>query len=100
MKGEAVLQDGRKLEIAYRDRDGSESRRTVWPFALGFFDRARVMVAWCELRQSFRHFRTDRILALTASDVRYPRRQRRLLCRSSGLAAGGILRHLRHVQGG
>jgi predicted DNA-binding transcriptional regulator YafY len=69
----------RKLEIAYRDRDGSESRRIVWPFALGFFDRVRVMVAWCELRQSFRHFRTDRILALTASDTRYPRRRQAML---------------------
>ncbi|MCG5243938.1 helix-turn-helix transcriptional regulator [Azospirillum doebereinerae] len=69
----------RKLEIAYRDRDGSESRRTVWPFALGFFDRVRVMVAWCELRQAFRHFRTDRILALTATDTRYPRRRPAML---------------------
>jgi len=69
----------RKLELFYRDRDGSDSRRTVWPFALGFFDRVRVMVAWCELRQSFRHFRTDRILALTVTDARYPRRRQAML---------------------
>ncbi len=75
----AAIRTERKLEIAYRDRDGSESRRMVWPFALGFFDRVRVMVAWCELRQSFRHFRTDRILALTASDIRYPRRRQAML---------------------
>ncbi|WP_042700086.1 YafY family protein [Azospirillum sp. B506] len=74
-----AIRGERKLEIAYRDRDGSESRRVVWPFALGFFDRVRVMVAWCELRQSFRHFRTDRILALTASDTRYPRRRQAML---------------------
>lgn len=74
-----AIRTERKLEIAYRDRDGSESRRTVWPFALGFFDRVRVMVAWCELRQSFRHFRTDRILALTASETRYPRRRQAML---------------------
>lgn len=74
-----AIRGERKLEIAYRDRDGSESRRTVWPFALGFFDRVRVMVAWCELRQSFRHFRTDRILALTASETRYPRRRQAML---------------------
>lgn len=74
-----AIRTERKLEIAYRDRDGSESRRIVWPFALGFFDRVRVMVAWCELRQSFRHFRTDRILALTASDTRYPRRRQAML---------------------
>ncbi|KAA0580231.1 YafY family transcriptional regulator [Azospirillum sp. B21] len=75
----SAIRTERKLEIAYRDRDGSESRRIVWPFALGFFDRVRVMVAWCELRQSFRHFRTDRILALTASDTRYPRRRQAML---------------------
>lgn len=75
----SAIRTERKLEIAYRDRDGSESRRVVWPFALGFFDRVRVMVAWCELRQSFRHFRTDRILALTASDTRYPRRRQAML---------------------
>ncbi|SMF84840.1 Predicted DNA-binding transcriptional regulator YafY, contains an HTH and WYL domains [Azospirillum oryzae] len=75
----SAIRTERKLEIAYRDRDGSESRRTVWPFALGFFDRVRVMVAWCELRQSFRHFRTDRILALTASETRYPRRRQAML---------------------
>jgi predicted DNA-binding transcriptional regulator YafY len=51
----------------------------VWPFALGFFERARVVVAWCELRQDYRHFRTDRILALRLTDRRIPRRRRALL---------------------
>ncbi len=69
----------RKLDLSYRDRDGSESRRMIWPFALGFFDRVRVVVAWCELRQSFRHFRTDRILSLSVSETRYPRRRQILL---------------------
>jgi predicted DNA-binding transcriptional regulator YafY len=68
-----------KLRIHYRDRHGEESRRTVWPFALGFFDRARVVAAWCELRQGYRHFRTDRIAALTLADRRYPRRRQALL---------------------
>lgn len=69
----------RKLELSYRDGDGSDSRRVVWPFALGFFDRVRVVVAWCELRQSFRHFRTDRIQALVVTDTRYPRRRQAML---------------------
>ncbi len=68
-----------KLDLSYRDRDGSESHRVIWPFALGFFDRVRVVVAWCELRQSFRHFRTDRIVALTPTDTRYPRRRQAML---------------------
>ena len=37
--------------------------RVIWPIAIAFFERVRVVVAWCELRQAFRHFRTDRITA-------------------------------------
>jgi predicted DNA-binding transcriptional regulator YafY len=69
----------RKLAISYFDREENATRRTIWPFALGFFDRAHVVVAWCELRQSFRHFRTDRIGALTVTETRYPRRRQVLL---------------------
>ena len=69
----------RKLEIRYRDLQGSESTRTIWPFALGFFDRVRVVVAWCELRQAIRHFRTDQIIRLSVLDTRYPRRRQALL---------------------
>ena len=58
---------------------GSTSKRTIWPFALGFFDRVRVVVAWCELREGFRHFRTDRINRLQVVDKRYPRRRQVLL---------------------
>src|SRR5262245_37046317 len=67
-----AIRSERKLEIAYGDGGGSASRRTIWPFALGFFDRVRVVVAWCELRQDFRHFRADRIAELTATEIRYP----------------------------
>jgi predicted DNA-binding transcriptional regulator YafY len=73
----------RKLSITYEGGEGSKSegrtQRTVWPFALAYFDRTRVVAAWCELRQGYRHFRTDRIAALTVSDARYPRRRQTLL---------------------
>lgn len=68
-----------KLGIRYRDSAGAETARTIWPFALGFFDRVRVVVAWCELRQAIRHFRTDRIVQLTPSGARYPQRRQALL---------------------
>jgi predicted DNA-binding transcriptional regulator YafY len=74
-----AIRSERKLDITYRDGSGSESRRFVWPFALGFFDRVRVIVAWCELRQDYRHFRADRISLLAATDTRYPRRRQVLL---------------------
>ena len=51
----------------------------IWPLALTFFDSARVVVAWCEARAGFRHFRADRIEALEPSEARYPRRRHALL---------------------
>jgi len=69
----------RKLAIAYRDLSGRDTRRTIWPLALGFFDKARVVVGWCELRDGFRHFRTDRISAMEMTDIRYPKRRATLL---------------------
>ncbi len=69
----------RKVTIHYRDLQETETKRTVWPFALGYFDNVRVLVAWCELRQGFRHFRTDRIAAFAVEEQRYPRRRQSLL---------------------
>ena len=69
----------RKVTIHYRDLQETETKRTVWPFALGYFDNVRVLVAWCELRQGFRHFRTDRIAAFAVEEQRYPRHRRSLL---------------------
>ena len=68
-----------KLRVAYVDANGARSQRVIWPFALGFFDRTRMVVAWCEKRQDYRHFRTDRIAKLTATETRYPRRRHALM---------------------
>ncbi len=73
-----AIRSERKLAIVY-GAQGATTQRTVWPFAIGFFDRARVVAAWCELRQGFRHFRTDRIAGLTLTETRYPRRRQALL---------------------
>ncbi|UCI09004.1 helix-turn-helix transcriptional regulator [Mesorhizobium sp. B1-1-8] len=74
-----AIRDERKLGFVYRDAGGAASERLVWPFALGFFDKVRVMVAWCEMRQDFRHFRADRMSGLAATDIRYPRRRQAML---------------------
>jgi len=74
-----AIRSEHKVAIHYRDAAGEDSARTIWPFALGYFDRARVVVAWCELRQSIRHFRTDRITALQTTTQRYPQRRQALL---------------------
>jgi predicted DNA-binding transcriptional regulator YafY len=74
-----AIRSERKLVVKYRDLKEQESLRTIWPFALAFFDRVRVVVAWCELRRDMRHFRTDRILDLSVSKTQYPRRRHALL---------------------
>ena len=71
----AAIRRERKLTIRYLDGKGRATERTIWPFALGFFERTRVVAAWCELRGDFRHFRTDRIAAADILGNRYPRRQ-------------------------
>jgi predicted DNA-binding transcriptional regulator YafY len=68
-----------KITLSYLDLQDTPSRRTLWPFALGFFAQARVLAAWCELRQGFRHFRVDRISALSVSSTRYPARRQALM---------------------
>ena len=50
-----------KLALDYADETGNVTRRVVWPFLLAYWDDIRLIGAWCELRQDFRHFRTDRV---------------------------------------
>ena len=69
----------RKLEIVYRDGKDAATTRTIWPVALTFFNDVWLVVAWCEWRQDFRHFRTDRIESASLSAERYPKNRRALL---------------------
>jgi predicted DNA-binding transcriptional regulator YafY len=75
----AAIRAERKLALVYHDAQGSRTERTVWPFGVGYFDEARVVMAWCELRQGFRHFRADRIASCRTLEARYPARRQRLI---------------------
>ncbi|MBC3861516.1 YafY family transcriptional regulator [Undibacterium jejuense] len=68
-----------KLTLDYQDENGTLSKRVVWPCALAFFEQVRMVVAWCELRQDFRHFRTDRIQSLHSAKERFPQSRASLL---------------------
>jgi predicted DNA-binding transcriptional regulator YafY len=76
----AAIRAQARLDITYEDDRQQRTRRVVWPIQLGFMDRARVLAAWCELRQDFRTFRTDRIAFLAPLD-RYPGRRADLMRR-------------------
>jgi predicted DNA-binding transcriptional regulator YafY len=75
----AAIREGRKAEIRYRSEDGRENLRVIWPIAVAYFDAQRLIVAWCELRQDFRTFRTDRMLSMIVRDEKYPARRKALL---------------------
>jgi predicted DNA-binding transcriptional regulator YafY len=75
----AAIRSEHKVILDYADGRGERTRRTVWPIAIGFFERTRIIAAWCELRADFRHFRTDRIAALQLTGRRYPQRRRLLM---------------------
>jgi predicted DNA-binding transcriptional regulator YafY len=75
----AAIRAERKVRIAYADGAGAATQRTIWPFAVAFFDRVRIVAAWCELRGDYRHFRTDRIASLKTLQGRYPRRRQAML---------------------
>jgi predicted DNA-binding transcriptional regulator YafY len=70
-----AIRDNCKIRLHYRDLSERETHRTVWPVMLGYFERTRGLVAWCEMRGDFRHFRTDRMLALEVLSERPPRRR-------------------------
>jgi predicted DNA-binding transcriptional regulator YafY len=74
----AQIHAGRKIGLRYRDEAGRESARKIWPITIGYLDTVRLLVAWCELRSDFRHFRTDRVVAADFLDERYPERPARL----------------------
>lgn len=74
-----AIRSEHKMQIAYADEHGNATDRVVWPVALAFYDRVRVVVAWCELRNGYRHFRIDRIAALEPAAERYPRGRAALL---------------------
>ena len=64
----SAIRNGLKLRLRYRSEAGKETDRTVWPVILGYAETSRLLVAWCELRQSFRHFRTDRFVDFEVLD--------------------------------
>ncbi|HVX73767.1 MAG TPA: YafY family protein [Devosia sp.] len=68
-----------KLRIGYRDDAGRETERIIWPFVIGFFEQHKVVGAWCELREDYRHFRLDRIASAAATGERAPRRRHAML---------------------
>jgi predicted DNA-binding transcriptional regulator YafY len=67
-----------KIALVYRDEKDAQTQRTIWPIAVSYWDAVRLIVAWCELRNGFRHFRTDRVIAAEFLEQRYAQPRARL----------------------
>ena len=74
-----AIREQRKVRLVYVDQREQSSERTIWPIALAFFERARVVVSWCEMRKDYRAFRTDRVSRWTALAKTYPGSRQQLL---------------------
>ena len=81
----AWIHAGRKLTLHYADEQGRETRRTIWPLLIGYRETTRLLVAWCESREDFRIFRTDRVLEAIFLDDRFPGRPAQLRARWQAL---------------
>ncbi|SDR33568.1 YafY family protein [Pseudovibrio sp. Tun.PSC04-5.I4] len=66
-----AIRQQNKLRIDYADASGVASERIIWPLSLTFFAHSRMIVSWCELRQDFRAFRTDRVEHMDVMEERY-----------------------------
>lgn len=87
------IREGRKIRIDYRDERGARSRRVIWPIIVSFFEETRILGAWCELRQDFRNFCTDRIETAEFLDDRYTLRRATLRLRWKRAMAEQRQRH-------
>jgi predicted DNA-binding transcriptional regulator YafY len=70
----AAIRHQQKLRIEYADEHGRVSSRMIWPFIVAYWEDVRLVCAWCELRQDFRHFRTDRVIRADLLEERFRER--------------------------
>ena len=75
----SAIRESRKVQILYRDELDRRTERTIWPIGIAYYEATRNIIAWCELRTAFRHFRTDRISHFDILKDRYPKRRKALL---------------------
>jgi predicted DNA-binding transcriptional regulator YafY len=56
--------DEQAMTIVYSDAEGRQTERGIWPLSIVYLEHRLVVLAWCCLRQDFRKFRVDRIMAI------------------------------------
>ncbi len=74
-----AIENKLKTQIDYQRKDGEYSTRTIWPLGLFFWGSVWTVGTWCELRNSFRIFRLDRMQKITPLETNYPQQAGRTL---------------------
>ncbi len=59
-----AIRDQKKIRIRYVDEHDARSERVVQPVGVAYYVEVTLIHAWCELREDYRHFRTDRITGI------------------------------------
>ncbi len=70
-----AMRNEKAIHIAYQDESGRSSQRDIWPVQLAYYEGKQIIAAWCCMREGFRNFRTDRIVAATPTENRYGKRR-------------------------
>lgn len=67
--------DEDEVRITYRNKEGMQTSRRIWPLSIVFHDQSLMLLAWCNMRRDFRHFDLDRIGRAELTGTRFrPRR--------------------------
>ncbi|WP_282176063.1 helix-turn-helix transcriptional regulator [Vibrio nereis] len=74
-----AIKHQQKARIHYLDLKNTLSERVIWPLLVGLFQQHQVLVAWCESKNAFRHFRLDRIQQWQTYEDKYQRDRRSLI---------------------
>jgi predicted DNA-binding transcriptional regulator YafY len=75
----AAIRDTRKLRIGYVDGAEQFTERTIWPLGLYLYSHVTLVCSWCELRNHYRAFRSDRISSCTTLGKRFDAKNGQLL---------------------
>lgn len=70
-----AIRERSRLQLAYQDQNDGITNRVIWPLLIAYLDANRYIVAWCETRQDYRHFRTDRVQEIKVLEGKYPARR-------------------------
>lgn len=66
-----AIREQQVLRLTYRTAEDVPSERRIRPLGLVFWGQVWTLCTWCELRQDFRTFRIDRVVALEDTGIRY-----------------------------